>query len=113
MIESPVWLLLVILAVARVVRFVVDDRLALELRAWTVNRFGAQSKIAYLVHCHWCVAIWVSALIVPYAWFGTGHWWAELPVTALAVALVAPALLHIKELVPQVTTNGQEGEPWR
>jgi hypothetical protein len=112
-IDHPVWLVLVILATARVVRFVCFDYLSKDLRLWVLDKFGEQSKIAYLVHCQWCVAIWVSALMTPFAWFGTGHLWAQLPITALAVALVAPAVLSIDELKPQVTVNSREGEPWR
>lgn len=113
MINHPIWLVLVILATARVVRFVCDDYLAKDFRLWVLNKFGDASKISYLVHCRWCVAIWVSAAIVPFAWFGTGHLWAQIPILILAVALVAPALLSIDELKPQVTVTGKEGEPWR
>lgn len=145
MIDHPFWLVLVILATARVVRFVCDDYLSKDFRLWVIDgpqpvklqdgtqklsragrlskkkfigrlfrgKFGEDSKISYLVHCRWCVAIWVSAAVVPFAWFGTGHLWAQIPITILAVALVAPALLSIDELKTQVTVNGREGEPWR
>lgn len=105
--------MLVILATARVVRFVCDDYLSKGFREWVLGKFGPESKISYLVHCRWCVAIWVSVAMTPFAWYGTGHMWAQLPVTALAVALVAPALLSIDEMKPQVTINAKEGEPWR
>ncbi len=141
MIDHPVWLVLVILATARVVRFVCDDYLSKDFRLWVMDgpqskkdgslsragrlarkrfigrlfrgKFGEDSKISYLVHCRWCVAIWVSAAVVPFGWFGTGHLWAQIPITILAVALLAPAALSINELKTQVTVNGREGEPWR
>jgi hypothetical protein len=112
-IDHPVWLVLVILATARVVRFVCDDYLSKDFRLWVLNKFGDDSKISYLVHCRWCVAIWVCAAVVPFSWFGTGHLWAQIPITILAVALVAPAVLSINELKPQITVNSREGEPWR
>jgi hypothetical protein len=111
--DHPFWLVLVILACARVVRFVCDDYLSKGLRLWILNKFGEDSKISYLVHCRWCSAIWVCAAMVPYAWFGTGHLWAQIPITILAAALVAPALLSIDEFKPQITVNSREGEPWR
>ena len=57
------------LAVARVTRFLTEDFLAVGYRRWVVNRWGENSKMAYLVHCPWCTSIWVALPIMPAAVF--------------------------------------------
>lgn len=113
MIADPLWIALVILAAARVTRFITDDYLSKSLRAWVMNKFGEDSNLSYLVHCIWCTGLWVSLGTVLLGYFGHGHWWAQLPILTLAVAQVAPALLSFGELKPQITINGKDGGPWR
>lgn len=55
------------LAVARLTRLLVEDRLTVSWRQWTVKRFGTESLAAYLVHCPWCMSIWIAAPIMPVA----------------------------------------------
>lgn len=76
-----------VLAVARVTRLLVEDRIASGYRRWVVNKWGPQSMPTYLAHCSWCTSIWVAALIMP---------WAVLAPTTLTVALLAiPAASYV------------------
>lgn len=58
-------LVLAHLAVARVTRVLVEDRIAVRLRQWVVRKWGEAGKMAYLFHCPWCMSLWVSLLIMP------------------------------------------------
>jgi hypothetical protein len=58
-------LVLAVLAVARITRLLVEDRLTVAYRRWTINRWGENSLPAYLVHCPWCMSIWIAALVMP------------------------------------------------
>jgi hypothetical protein len=114
--SDALWLLCLVLAVARVIRFIVDDYLFKDVQKWIMTKFGEKSKITYLVHCTWCTGIWASLLIVPgLGYFGRGHWWGDIPVLFLAVAMAAPALMQIGEMKPQIViqNKGSEGDPWR
>lgn len=53
---------------ARVSRFLNADVLAQPLRDWVDNRFGDQSKIAYLIACPWCASPYVAAVAVTWAY---------------------------------------------
>jgi hypothetical protein len=55
------------LAVARITYFLVEDNLSNGYRRWVVNRWGADSKPSYLVHCPWCTSVWVALVIMPAA----------------------------------------------
>ena len=54
------------LAVARITRLLVEDRLTVAWRQWVVKRFGADSLPSYLVHCPWCMSIWVGLVLMPW-----------------------------------------------
>jgi hypothetical protein len=62
------------LAVARITRLLVEDRLTIRWRRWVVDKTGADSMPAYLAHCSWCMSLWVSvpimllAALLPYTW---------------------------------------------
>lgn len=81
-----VWLLAVV-AVVRVTRFVNLDVLFEPVRAWVEGRFGADSKVAYLLSCPWCASIWVAAVVMPAAYLAAGH--AFTPFEVGASVLVA------------------------
>jgi hypothetical protein len=58
-------LILGTLAVVRVTRFLIEDRLALRYRVWVRRKWGEESVAAYFVDCPWCTSIWVAAAIMP------------------------------------------------
>lgn len=66
--------LLAILATVRVTRLVTHDAISDPVRLWITDRFGANSKIAYFVHCPWCVSMYVGAVAGYSAWS-----WADTP----------------------------------
>lgn len=89
---DPVVLLLLILAVARIVRLVVDDAITEPVRSWVVNKWGSESKLAYLVHCTWCVGIWVSYPMALLTWL-VPEVVVPLLLLPLSVAQVAPMII--------------------
>lgn len=92
-------LVLLTLAVARVTALIKDDRITLSFRRWVVNKWGEDSAPAYLVHCSWCVSMWV-AFPAGIAWafpmLPMRYWWLALP-AALAMSYVAGLLSQIEE----------------
>ncbi|MGW3078626.1 hypothetical protein [Kitasatospora sp. NPDC001132] len=52
-------------ATCRMTRFVTKDTLASGFRSWIADRFGDDSRPAYLVSCGWCASIWVAAVVAP------------------------------------------------
>ena len=84
-------LVLAALAVVRVTRFLVEDRLALKYRTWATKKWGEESLAAYFVYCPWCTSIWVSLLIGPVAVLYPNKW-------VLAV-LVVPAMSMVAGLI--------------
>ena len=83
------------LAVARVTRFLVEDRLALPYRRWAVNRFGEDGLISYLVHCPWCTSIYVATPVMPAAVLWPNHW--VLMAYAIPAASMVAGLLVDKD----------------
>jgi len=50
-----------VLALARVTRLIVSDRLTDFLRVWAYNRSrGAESLLTYFLQCPWCVSMWLG-----------------------------------------------------
>lgn len=51
------------LAVYRLVKLVRDDRITERLRVAAIDRYGPpeQSKATYLMHCPWCLSIYLGA----------------------------------------------------
>ena len=115
MVDDVLWLVLVVLATARVIRYVTMDKLNEPMRLWAVRTFGEDSKRAYLLFCQWCTGVWAAAAVVSLGYWGYGHWWARWPIAILAVAQVAPALLSLGDLKPQIVINtgDKETQPWR
>jgi hypothetical protein len=67
-------LVLGLLAVTRVTRLMVEDRLTLTYRTWTVKKWGSESLPAYFVYCPWCTSIWVGMLVMPGAILFPNKW---------------------------------------
>jgi len=88
---------LAILAVARITRLFVEDRILLSWRQWMIRRFGETSLAAYLTTCPWCVSIYVAAVVMPATVWLTFHALSPQPwyVTVLTSALSIPAASHV------------------
>ncbi len=79
-------LALAALATARITRLITTDTVTASVRAAVVQRLGAESKLAYLVHCDWCVSIYVGTATAT-AWQATGgSAWFQIPALALAAS---------------------------
>jgi hypothetical protein len=51
-----------LLTTARLTRLISADRVTLPIRAAIVRRWGPSSAPGYLVHCRWCVSMYVAPL---------------------------------------------------
>lgn len=92
-------IVLTVLAIARVTRFVTDDRVFnrprgavarwLDVRGW--------DEMAYLIFCPWCMSVYVGAAAAG-AWYAWGETMPFMAVTlALAASYVTGFLASIKE----------------
>lgn len=84
------------LAVARITRFLTEDFLAVGYRRWVVSRWGAESKMSYLVHCPWCISIWVALPLMPIA-VVFPNLWVIGAFSILAASQVAGLMQNSKE----------------
>jgi len=115
MVDDVLWLVLVVLATTRVIRYVTHDKLNQPVRMWAVHRFGEDALRAYLFFCEWCVGVWAAAGIVSLGYWGYGHWWGQWPILILAVAEIAPRIMKLPSFNPTITINNgdKENQPWR
>lgn len=60
-------LIVAALAVARLTRLLTEDRLTVRWRQWVIKRWGPESLASYLVHCPWCMSIYISLPVMPIA----------------------------------------------
>lgn len=65
-------LLLLILAVARLTRLVVSDKISIPFKQWVMKRSGDFGWWTFAVHCPWCVGMWFSLGAAP-LWYFFGH----------------------------------------
>jgi len=92
-------LALLTLAVARVTRLITADQILLPVRRWVVNKYGEDSWITLLVHCSWCVSVWVA---FPAAFFWAvvmlpwQQWWLAIPAW-LTMAYVTGLISQLEE----------------
>jgi hypothetical protein len=85
-------LVLGLLAVTRLTKLLVDDRLMLSYRVWVRKKWGEDSLAAYFVDCPWCTSMWVGALVMPWTVLYPNRW--VMSVTAIiASSLVAGLIL--------------------
>jgi hypothetical protein len=58
----PGWLLvaLTIGAIMRLTRLVTADKITEPIREWLTDRWGEESKRAYLVGCDYCASFWIA-----------------------------------------------------
>ncbi len=62
------------LAVARLTRLLVSDQITVGLRQWVIRKWGPDSKASYLIHCPWCMSIWVAIPVMPVAAIFPNRW---------------------------------------
>lgn len=67
-------LIVATLAVARLTRLVVADKLTLGVRRWVINKWGPESKPAVLVLCPWCMSVWIALPVMPVAALFPNRW---------------------------------------
>jgi fatty acid desaturase len=85
----PLALVILALATARGTRLVVEDYITEPIRSAVIRRFGAESKLTYLVHCTYCTSIWVGGLAALFACLVLAiSWWWLVPL-ALAFSQAA------------------------
>lgn len=84
------------LAVSRLTRFLVEDRMAIGYRRWIVNKFSADSMVSYLAHCRWCTSFWVALLVMPPAviWPNT---WVIAAYSVFAASYIAGLIGRLEE----------------
>ncbi|GAA2311126.1 hypothetical protein GCM10010416_25210 [Streptomyces caniferus] len=76
-------------ATCRITRFLTKDTLAAGFRSWVADRFGDESKPAYLVSCSWCTSIWVASAMTLLAHWAGGTIGLQLTTTALSLSYLA------------------------
>lgn len=95
-------LIVAALAVARLARLIAEDKLLEPLRFRLGRRWPADSLRLYLVHCRWCLSIWIAAAVAPLVWL-LGGFSDRLDITAwVGIPLLALALAHAAGLVKAV-----------
>jgi hypothetical protein len=94
-----VCLAVAVLAVARVTRLLVEDRLAAGYRRAVVRRWGEGSLPAYLAHCPWCTSIYVALIMMPPAVFLAPGWTEGWGAKLLLSALLVPAASLLAGLI--------------
>jgi hypothetical protein len=89
-----------VLATARLTRFICKDDITTPVRLALDRKLGEQSFISRLIWCHWCVAVWISlgtssmAMQAVYAWGGVSpkvavlSWLLLIPANAYAASWV-------------------------
>lgn len=60
-------LIVATLAVARITRLLVEDKIMVGYRQWVVRKWGPDSLAAYFAHCPWCTSFYISVVIMPLA----------------------------------------------
>lgn len=85
-------LIVAALAVARITRLLVDDRLTVRWRQWIVRRYGTESLMSYLVHCPWCMSMYLAIPIMPIAALFPYPW--VIGILAIPAASMVAGLLN-------------------
>lgn len=67
-------LLVAALAVARLTRLLVSDKLTVGIRQWVVRKWGPDSMASYLIHCPWCMSVWLAIPLMPVAALFPNRW---------------------------------------
>lgn len=88
---DAVTLAIYILAIARVTGLVTQDTITEEIRNRIIQSLDDRPKtlgdyLATLITCSWCAGMWVSAIVVPIAYFHHSNTAMLLPALVLAVS---------------------------
>lgn len=82
----------------RITRLIVADAIAQPFRTWVVDHFGADSKMAVLVHCQWCTGWWVAIGAALGSHWLTNTWGWQVFATVCAISwLTAIAALWLDQ----------------
>lgn len=82
------------LAVHRINRLVLDDKISEPFRNWVFKRYGQPHLTwTYLFTCPWCVSIWAAALAVAGTLFFPLLW---LPVASILALSLSGTATYIK-----------------
>lgn len=90
-------LLLAMLAVARLTRLAVTDRLTVAYRRWVATKYGPDSMAAYLAHCTWCTSAWVALFVMPPAVLWPTSPYVMVPMSILAASYVVGLLARLED----------------
>lgn len=80
--------LLALGATARLTRLLTQDYILRNFRAFFIRHFGPDSDIGYGIGCAWCCGFWISAAVLPVAWFFGNELWFQLPAAALSASYI-------------------------
>lgn len=97
---TPFLALLVCVATFRLARLFTMDFVMEPFRDWVAKRFGAESKLAYLSECPWCLSMWLAVPVVVVATLWPDNRWVIaglLVLTASAVAGLITTLADTNE----------------
>jgi hypothetical protein len=86
-----VLILLGLFGTARVTRLISADKISKPVRVAVVNRWGPSSWLGYLLHCRWCVSMYVAPVFAAAVlWLAPeirGAWWAQTVTIGALLAL--------------------------
>ena len=88
------------LAVFRVTRLLVADKITEKPRLAFVRRRDDEDIWAYFVMCPWCVSIWVSLVAAPLTW-----WFGGLNATPVSAWMAVPALVLAYSAVTGIVSS--------
>ncbi|MEV4705450.1 hypothetical protein [Actinoplanes sp. NPDC049316] len=91
---------IVLLAVARLTRLICADKITDPFRTAAAQRLKPGSMWTYLLYCRWCVSVWIAVPAAAIWWAASpasrwsGHWWLDIPTTALALSYATGLLVR-------------------
>jgi hypothetical protein len=88
-------LIVATVAVTRLTRLLVTDKLMVGYRQFIVRKWGKDSLAAYWAHCPWCTSMWVALFVMPPAVFWPNQW--VLAALSVPAASMVAGLLLDKE----------------
>lgn len=83
------------LAVARLTRLLVSDKITVGIRQWVITKWGPDSWGAKLILCSWCTSIWVAVPVMPVAVLFPNRW--VIAVLAIPAASYVAGFLANRE----------------